>query len=322
MLFGCSTGQNVKEKANIGIAVYDENDVFLASLINRYEENANQNEASLALNINVNGARRSQLRENQIVKEMISDGVDLLCINLVDRTDTSGIIKTAKEADIPVIFFNREPVESDLNRWNKLYYVGADAEESGRLQGEIAIQYIREHPETDLNDNNEIEYYVLEGETGHQDTIIRSEKSVEALKDAGIPLSKAGYSICDWNRDEAYAAVTALIRQGTQIELLLANNDEMAAGAVQAYDDAEIDMNERPVIVGIDGTETGVELVREGKMAGTVFNDYIGQADMIMELTKRLIQNQSTDDLNLIEGKKIYLPYQKITSENVNSYID
>ena len=53
---------------------------------------------------------------------MIDAGCDVLCVNLVDRTAPSRIIRMAKQEDIPVLFFNREPVREDLMQWEKLYY--------------------------------------------------------------------------------------------------------------------------------------------------------------------------------------------------------
>lgn len=73
-------------------------------------------------------------------KILLKKECDLACINLVDRTDASIIIEKAKSNHVPVIFFNRELVEEDLERWEELYYVGADAFESGQLQGEILVE--------------------------------------------------------------------------------------------------------------------------------------------------------------------------------------
>ena len=80
---------------------------------------------------------------------MIDAGCDVLCVNLVDRTAPSRIIRMAKQEDIPVLFFNREPVREDLMQWEKLYYIGCNAEQSGIMQGEIVADYIKNHPEVD-----------------------------------------------------------------------------------------------------------------------------------------------------------------------------
>lgn len=94
-------------------------------------------------------AAGSQRAQDDQVQEMIEDGCNVLCINLADRTDLSHIINAAMEKDIPIIFFNREPVDEDLNRWDKLYYVGARAKQSGQMQGELIADYIKNNPGVD-----------------------------------------------------------------------------------------------------------------------------------------------------------------------------
>lgn len=83
-----------------------------------------------------------QRTQNDQVKALIDEGSNVLCINLVDRADPSEIIDLARENDVPVIFFNREPVAEDMMQWEKLYYVGADAKQSGVMQGELAAELI------------------------------------------------------------------------------------------------------------------------------------------------------------------------------------
>ena len=89
-------------------------------------------------------ASNSQRVQNDQIEQMINDGCNVLCVNLADRTEPSEIIDAAKEKDIPIIFFNREPVEEDMRRWDKLYYVGGKAKQSGELQGELAADFIKD----------------------------------------------------------------------------------------------------------------------------------------------------------------------------------
>ena len=126
---------------------------------------------------------------------MIDAGCDVLCVNLVDRTAPYRIIRMARNENIPVIFFNREPVKEDLMQWDKLYYVGCDAEQSGIMQGEIAAEYINSHPEVDKNEDGKIQYVLLEGEAGHQDAISRTEYSVKTLMKNDVSLEKLSYQL-------------------------------------------------------------------------------------------------------------------------------
>ena len=226
----------------------------------------------------------NQQDQNEIVEEMIDAGCDVLCVNLVDRTAPSRIIRMAKQEDIPVLFFNREPVREDLMQWEKLYYIGCNAEQSGIMQGEIVADYIKNHPEVDKNQDGKIQYVLLEGEAGHQDAISRTDYSVKTLLEQGINLEKLSYQFADWNRGQAENRMSRLIEQyGDEIELVISNNDEMALGAVAAWQKAGYDCLNWPVIFGIDGLDDALGAIKTGKMKGTVYND---KEDQAMELAK------------------------------------
>ena len=81
-----------------------------------------------------------------------------------------------------------------------LYYVGAEAKQSGVMQGELAVDVIQADSRIDRNKDGRIQYVVLEGEPGHQDAIIRTENAVDTLKNNGIELEKLSYGIANWNR--------------------------------------------------------------------------------------------------------------------------
>jgi methyl-galactoside transport system substrate-binding protein len=253
---------------------------------------------------------------------MIEKGCDVICINLVDRTAPKKIIDLAKKNDIPVIFFNRELVEEDLNQWEELYYVGADAAESGIMEGEVAAEALR-NEEADKNGDGVIQYIVLEGEAGHQDAIVRTERSVDTLIDEGFEVDKIASAIANWSRSQAQTRMAGFIdTYGDEIELVLGNNDDMALGAIDAYKAAGIERKDWPVIVSIDGTTAGLQAVVNGEMLGTVYNDQKGQAEAMANLAEALARGESLDDLNLKNGRYIRLPYQKITIDNVNDYLD
>ena len=130
----------------------------------------------------------------------MDEGCNVLCVNLVDRADPSEIIDLAREHEVPIIFFNREPVAEDLQQWDKLYYVGAEAEQSAGSQGELAAELVKENSSLDKNRDGKIQYVVLEGEAGHQDAIIRTENAVNTLKESGIEVEKLSCQIANWNR--------------------------------------------------------------------------------------------------------------------------
>lgn len=110
---------------------------------------------------------------NDRIDLFITKRVDALAINPVDRAAAGVIIDKAKRANIPVVFFNREPFADDMQKWDKVYYVGARAEESGTMSGEIIAEYWKTHPEADKNKDGVLQYVLLMGEPGHQDAELR-----------------------------------------------------------------------------------------------------------------------------------------------------
>lgn len=324
LLCACGEEQpDVPGKSYIGVAYYNQSDTFLNELLDSFKEQLKemQNE-DMDTVVMVRDAAGVQRTQDDQVKELINAGCDVLCVNLVDRADPSEIIDMAREHEVPIIFFNREPVAEDLMQWDQIYYVGADAEESGVMQGELAADMIKNNSQTDRNRDGKIQYVVLEGEPGHQDAIIRTETAVKTLTDSGIELEKLSYQIANWNRAQAENRMEQLIGQyPNQIELVLSNNDDMALGAMDAYKKLNYTETALPVFFGIDGTDAGLEAVVDSELAGTVYNDKEGQAKAMAELCWALITGDGMEELEFQKERCIYLPYAKVTEENADEFI-
>lgn len=314
-LSGCKKQDLPSQQAiYIGVTYYDQSDIFLNELLDCFKEEIREMETEdKKVNVTIQGAGGSQKTQNDQVKELIDGGCNVLCVNLVDRTDPSEIIDLARDYDIPLIFFNREPVAEDMQQWDNLYYVGADAKESGTMQGEIAADVIKKNPQIDRNKDGKIQYVVLEGEPGHQDTIIRTENAVEALKENGIELEKLSYGLANWNRAQAENRMSQMISQyQTKIELVLANNDEMALGAIDAYEKLNYTESTLPLFFGIDGTDVGLKAVRESKLDCTVYNDKEGQAEAMAKLAEALVTGEGIEEIPFENQRYLYLPYAKV----------
>lgn len=273
----------------IATLIYNGDDTFVGNMMTSLKSIAAQFEQDTGARINLNilDCKESQAIQNDLVTRCISLDYDVLCVNLVDRTDAARIIDQAMNANIPVVFFNREPVQSDLKKWDKLYYVGADAQESAVLEASIIINAYRDDPTSiDKNQDGVIQYVILEGESRHQDTVIRTEVSVQTLKDSGMQLEKLDGGIANWSRNQAAALAEKYFNQyGGQIELMLCNNDDMALGVADTVERLGLDFHN---IVGIDATPPGMEAVDAGKMLGTVSIGFEGQAQAIFDMAYAL----------------------------------
>lgn len=316
------TPQKSTGKVKIGVTIYDQYDTFMSQFMECFTENVGTDAEAVVYN-----ASQSQQTQNQQVKKMIEEGCDVICVNLVDRTDPSTVIDAAKKADIPIIFFNRELVEGDIGRWNRLFYVGADAAQSGIMEGELASELCRSDDSVDRNGDGKIQYVVLEGEAGHQDAIVRTEYSVDTLVKAGIEVDKLGSAIANWNRAQAQTKTAQFIESNKDnIELVISNNDDMALGAIDAYEASGMDRSQWPVFFGIDGTDVGLAAVRDGLLAGTVYNDKEGQAQAMYRLAMTLTAGGSIEDISdefeVTDGKYVRLPYSKVSASNIEEFLE
>ena len=323
-LSGCSDQSGKTEKTlRVGVITYSQDDPFINALtdeLKAYLKTMESEERRII--VSIKSGNDDQQEQNEKVEEMIDAGCDVLCVNLVDRTAPYRIIRMARNENIPVIFFNREPVKEDLMQWDKLYYVGCDAEQSGIMQGEIAAEYINSHPEVDKNEDGKIQYVLLEGEAGHQDAISRTDYSVKTLLEQGIHLEKLSYQFADWNRGQAENRMSRLIEQyGEKIELVISNNDEMALGAVAACQKAGYDCQDWPVIFGIDGLDDALEAIKTGKMQGTVYNDKEDQAMELAKLSVEIVCGKDTNRKRLKEGRYYLSEYCRVDSSNVDHFL-
>ena len=197
------TGRDEDTTLRVGVAVYKGTDTYISNMTQAMELSAAAWEETSGgrVQVVVADAGEKQNTQNEQIGRFIDLGYDVLCVNLVDRTDAARVIGKAREADVPVVFFNREPVQEDLESWEKVCYVGSDARQSAQLQAQIVLELWESDPAAlDLNGDGILQYAMLEGESRHQDAMIRTEVSVQTLRDAGVPLERVESGIANWER--------------------------------------------------------------------------------------------------------------------------
>ena len=308
-LASCTFAGEVK----IGSCVYRFSDAFMLRFRNAMTEESGKSGAIL----NIADSQNDQTIQNSQVDEFIANGVNVLIINPVDRLSSQNIIDKAKAANIPVVFINREPPADTLSTYDKAYYVGAKPEESGTMEGELLAEYLKANPKHDKNNDKKVQFVMLMGENGHQDMVLRSRYSVAALSKAGItPVQIAG-AIANWDKFQAMTMMNAFIMSigPENIEAVIANNDEMALGAVEAlkandYNKGDPDMY--IPVVGVDANASALEAMERGEMLGTVLNDADGQGNAAVRLAVMLAKGQDVSK-EVVDGKYIWIPYQKVT---------
>ncbi len=302
---------------NIGCAIYKFDDTFMTGV-----RNAILAAAKGKANVDVVDSQNSQATQNDKVDLFITKHVKSLAINPVDRAAAGVIIGKAKAAKIPVVFFNREPFKDDMAKYDKTYYVGAVAEQSGTMEGQLVVDYWKAHPEADLNKDGVVQYVMLKGEPGHQDAELRTKFSIKALTDAGMKVEKVAEDTGMWDRVKGQEKMAAFLSAHKDIEVVFANNDDMALGAVEALKAAGYfkDGKFMPV-VGVDATAPALAALKDGTLLGTVLNDAKNQGKATFALAYVLAKGEKPTKANtgyeITDGKYVWVPYKPITKANM-----
>lgn len=304
---------------HIGCAIYKFDDTFMTGVRNAISAAAKEK----GVKIDIVDSQNAQPTQNDKVDLFITKKMNALAINPVDRTAAGVIIEKAKKANIPVVFFNREPLPEDMKKWDKVYYVGAMAAESGTMSGQLLVDYWKANPAADKNKDGVMQYVMLKGEPGHQDAELRTKYSVKAIEDAGIKVEKLAEDTGMWDRVRGQEKMAAfLAANGDKIEAVLANNDDMALGAIEALKAAGYfkDGKYMPV-VGVDATAPALQALQEGTLLGTVLNDAKNQGKATLELAYLLATGKTPTKENfgytITDGKYVWVPYAKITKANM-----
>ena len=308
---------------------YDYDDVYIGSVRNALTADL----ASRRITYQEYDADHDQITQNTQIDKAIGDGASILIVNIVnsgsaERTDV--ICQKAASAHIPLVFFNR-PVEQEgyegviLDYYDNVAFVGTNSAEAGHLQGKMIGEYLTQHyHEVDLNGDGHISYAMFKGEAANAEAIYRTTYSVEdanaILKNAGYPdlvyfdstsVDKFQLDLTgSWTRDSAMSYMTTdLVRyneeNGNMIELVIANSDSMAEGAIDAlqtfgYNLGTPGSTTIPVF-GVDATDAGRELIAKGIMTGTIAQDAQAMADCIT----KMVEN-ANDGVDLLQGMDSY----------------
>ena len=217
-------------------------------------------------------------------------------VSAPDSVAGGPILTSAKDAGIPVILVNRRLPNQD----QAATYVGSE----DIIAGEIEMTAVAEA----LGGNGKIA--ILEGADGHEPQIRRKTGYDNVLADHP-EIEVIATNTGKWYRGEAMAVVENWIQAKLEMDAVVAQNDEMALGALKAIEDAG--QLGKVVLAGIDATPEALKYVREGKLNLTVFQDAKGQGRTALRVAKEAAWGKE------IESEYI-IPFELVTPEQADDY--
>ena len=277
--------------------------------------------------------------ENDVTKAInkldtsLTKGTDIVAICAPDRESTATMAQKCDDEGVPVVFFNMEPMPETMEAYDSIYYVGAEASESGAMCAQALINYWNANTEiADKNGDGKLQLCVLQGEIGQQDVVLRTQAYEDTLQAAGIDYEIIAIDTANWSQSEALDLMnTWITAYGIDgIEGVLCNNDSMAMGAVQAclnngYNEG--DPEKFVPIVGIDANIDALEAMKAGNLLGTVLNDRESQSKAILNVLKAVMAGEEITEEVVgvdctVDGKYVWVPYVIVDESNLDAVLE
>ena len=293
-LVACGGGETGGETADVttykvGVAIYQFDDNFMTLYreeLKTYFESKNTD--TVKYEVTLVDSKNDMATQTDQIRNFITQGMDLIICNLVQTSSAETIIDEVVAADIPLVLINREPLKYDANGVPMVEayegildnptvcYVGADARQSGTYQGEIVLELA---DKGDIDGDGVVRYVMIVGDPENIDAQFRTEFSIKALTDAGVEVECLVENVGNWATDQGQTiAANAITAHGDKIDVIFCNNDGMALGAYAAIEAAGLVVGEDLYLLGVDALTECVEMIKEGKMTGTVLNDHVAQS--------------------------------------------
>ena len=291
------------QTVGVSMARFDDN--FLTILREGMQEHA----ATLdGVDVQVEDAQDDVARQLDQINNFVASGVDAIVVNAVDTSATEAMTQAAEGAGVPLVFVNREPVNVD-SLPDSQAFVASNEVESGTLAAFEACKMLRAAGKG----GSGAQGYMLMGQLSNQAAVQRSKDVRDVLgMDMCSFITLIDEQTANWSRDEAQDLMTNFISSGDPFDVVFANNDEMAIGAIQAMKASGMAM-EDVVVVGVDATQDALQALQAGDLDATVFQDAAGQGSGAIDAALALARGEAVD-------QKVYIPFQLVTADNVDAF--
>lgn len=241
------------------------------------------------------------------VRNFVASGVDAIIVNIVDTS--AGAAVTEAAGDVPLVFVNREPDNVDGLPETQAF-VASNEIESGTLEAFQICRNLRAAGKAGGASG-----YLMNGQLSNQAAVQRSKDVHDVIgMDMCSFMTLIDEQTANWSRDEAQSLMTNWLSSGEEFDFVIANNDEMAIGAIQAMKAAGIDMAEVEV-GGVDATQDALVAMQAGELDVTVFQDAFGQGAGSVDTALALAAGEDVD-------QKVYIPFKLVTPENIDDFLD
>lgn len=293
----------IAEDIGVSMALFDDN--FLTVLRNGIEASAAEMDG---VEVQIEDAQNDLARQLDQINNFIASGVDAIIVNPVDTSATQAMTAAAEAAGVPLVFVNRQPINVDSMPDNQAF-VASNEIESGTLETFEICKMLRAQ-----GLGGGARAYVMMGELSNQAAVQRTKDIQDVLgMDMCSFIEVIDQQTANWSREQANSLMTNWLSSGEVFHAVIANNDEMALGAIQAIKAAGIDMAD-VVVGGVDATQDALSSMQTGELDVTVFQNAAGQGSGALNAAIALANGEEVE-------QKVYIPFELVTPANIEGYL-
>lgn len=286
---------------DIGVSMAN-SDTFLTVLRKGIEKAAADNNQSVVIEIADDDVNK-QLSQ---VQNFIAAKVDAIIVNAVDTSATAPMTKLANDAGIPIVYVNRQPIDVDA-LGPKGAFVASNEADSGTLETKEVCRLLKEAGKT------EAKILVMQGDLANQAAVQRTQDVHDVIgTDDCKFMSIIDEQTAVWDPVKAQDLMTNWIAAGHKPDAVVANNDNMAIGAINAMKAAGWDMKD-VVVGGVDATQEALAYMKAGDLDVTVFQNAAGQGGGAIDAAMKLAKGEKVD-------AKVWIPFELVTPANMDQY--
>ncbi len=290
------------EGIGVTMAAFDDN--FLTVLRNGIQSQAD----AAGLSVQIEDAQNDVAKQLDQINNFIASGVDAIIVNPVDTSATQAMSDAAAAAGVPLVYVNRQPINVDTLPDGQAFVASNEVDSSS--QG-----FIEQCNQWAAAGKTEVSVYVMQGELSNQAAVQRTQNYYDVM-DAGkcaVKVNIIDQQTANWSRDQATSLMTNWLSTGAPFDGVLANNDEMALGAIQAIKAAGIGMD-AVIVSGVDATQDALASMQAGELDITVFQNAAAQGGGALDAAVKLAAGEAVE-------KKVYIPFELVTPANIDGYL-
>jgi inositol transport system substrate-binding protein len=290
------------ETIGVSMAKFDDN--FLTVLRNGIQAYADEQ----GHDVQIEDAQDDVAKQLDQINNFIASGVDAIVVNPVDTSATQAMTDAAAAAGVPLVYVNRQPINLDTLPDNQSFVASQESESSSQGVKEMCRLWA-EAGET------AVDVYVMQGQLSNQAAVQRTQNIYDVIEAGECPvtINVIDQQTANWSRDEAQNLMTNWLSTGTEFDGVIANNDEMAIGAIQAMKAAGIDMAS-VIVSGVDATQDALASMQAGELDVTVFQNAFAQGSGAIDAAVKLAKGEAVDNA-------VFVPFELVTPANIDQYL-